>query len=299
MKNAYTELIESTLNSLIEDERFMGEEFVFYIHENEGEYLAHTKRTQKSLGKKVINGILLDQSEVPIALKDLNAWSIRKTLEVSIPVDLTASDVENGVYTNGIQYALDVITKMTRQLVGETLTIELDGVDYACVVNCSSPFVGTIADYTKVGRSIPVSVDLVWRVFDGILANNVNIEIGVEKDGEYEFAKAIIVDGAIVRTRTGDTNAYDGDEEMKTTILQQGLTLKVTLPYKANGVAKAMMKDLLVGKLDTKYQVRYFDNVVATAEDAIEWDMVATELSISLAPNNFMGLGATLQIAKE
>ena len=36
MKNAYTELIESTLNSLIEDERFMCEEFVFYINENEG-----------------------------------------------------------------------------------------------------------------------------------------------------------------------------------------------------------------------------------------------------------------------
>lgn len=296
MKNAYTQFIENALNSRITDEKYMGEDFVFYVHENEGEFWAHTKKTQRTLGKAVINAVLLDESEVPIALKDLNAWETRKTLEIAVPVDITESDVENGVYTDGIGYAMSVINKVTRDLVGVTDTMTINGVEYAYVLNCSSAYVGTIGDYGKAGRIIPVSVEFVWRIFDGILANNVNIFISAH--GADEYSKAVLVDGAVVRTRTGDTNAYNGDSEMKTSILQQGLTLKITLPYKASGVSKTLMSDLLKGELGTTYDVRYFDNVVATENEPIEWQMVATEINAPLTPSNYIGISVILQIAK-
>lgn len=294
-KNAYTKFVEDRLNSLITDEQFMGEDITFYVHENEGEFWAKTKRTQRTLGKRVINAMLIDESEVPIAMKDLDAWETRKTLEVAVPVDITASDEENGVWTGGIEYAMSVINKFTRSIVGETSTITINGNTFNYVLNCGSAYVGTIGDYGKAGRVIPVSVSLVWRIFDGVLANEVHIELSTNGT---DFESAVLVDGSVVRTRTGDTNAYNDDQEMKTSILQQGLTLKVTIPYKHAGVSTTLVNDMLRGTLDRTYYVKFFDNVVATEEEPILWEMVATEINAPLTPANFIGIGVTLQIAK-
>lgn len=297
MRNAYTELINQKLNFSITDEKFMGGDFEFYVHENEGEFKASTARTQRKLGKKIINAILLDEKEIPIAVKDLDAWLVRKTLEIAVPVDMTETEIENAtsIYTNGIGYAMSVINRFVKDLVGETETIKIENTNYAYVLNASSPVVGSIGDYGKVGRVIPVTVDLYWRVFQGILTNNVHIEIQKD-DGTYE--RAIVVDGSLVRTRTGDTNAYNGDQEMKTDILQQGLSIKIAVPYVKDKLGAMFMKDLLEGVIERKYSVRYWDTVVATNTNPITWTMVATEINVPLTPSSFMGITVTLQIAK-
>ncbi len=296
IRNTYTEFIEDKLNALIGNERFMNEPFEFYIHENEGEFWAHTKRTQRTLGKKVINAVLLDEKQTPIALKDLDAWEMRKTLEIAVPVDMTETDSSNGAYTNGIGYAMGVLNELSRSLVGETGTIAIDNVNYTYVLNCSTPNVGSIGDYGKAGRVIPVTIDLVWRIYNGILSNNVHIEIQ-DANGNYE--RAVLVDGSLVRTRTGDTSAYNGEQEMKTSILQQGLAIKIAVPYRATGIGKMFMADLLTGDVEKTYRVKYWDNVVATSDAPIAWTMVATEINVPLQPASFMGITVTLQIAKE
>ena len=310
----YQEKIQQMLNNALAElggAKYMGDDIVFYVHKNEGEYRAKTQGTQREKGKFIINCILIDQASTPIALQDLNAFEKRQSLDIVVPVDLTCTDLENGIYTGGVDYAIAVIEQFTQDAIGTTSTITVGDEEYSFVLTVGKHFTGQEGYFSGIGKAVPVSVDIVWQVFDGVLGNN--IEVFVSAHGADEYTKALVVDGQAVRSKTGETAQYSEDvvqvdgagvyNEMKTTITQQGLTLKLQIPFKRTGVAKELAADLWKSNLEKIYDVRIYDSVnyIHTDDDTdnpLQLPMLADEITCPMTAGAFLSLTVRFVVAK-
>lgn len=305
----YRDFIQTKLNQLAEtaQTKYMGMPVVLFVHENEGEFKAKTKGTQREPSKYIIHSMLLDEGTMPIAVQGLNAFEKKQTLEVVVPVDLTATDYEQSIHTGGVQYIYDLLDVFTRSLIGETGNITVNGEECPFVLGVSKPEVGQIATYVKIGKAIPISVEFTWQVFvDGVFGNNVKLELALP--GSNDYIETIKIDGKVVRTRTGDTNQYatapsatppKDAEENKTTINQQSLIVTAIIPYKKSAVPIQLVRDMWQGNLKRVYRVRQYDGVAFTEDAPFEAEMVASEIQMPMTAGAPLTITVTLTISGE
>ena len=266
-----------------------GRNYQFYIHSNEGEFENAIKGTQKKLPTILINGVLLEQSSTPIPLKGLDSVLLMQSLQVIIPCD------ENEV-TGRADYALQAINAFVADVAGNAgIITDEGGNSYAYILSVSTPFVGTENYFGQIGKAVPATLQVSWQLIkDGVLANNVTMKMKA-KGSAANPTVVVLMDGAIVRTRTGDSSNVDNAEEMKTQITQQGLTIKVIMPYKRGDVSEMLFKDMLTGALQRVYELSYADGAQGVSAS---WDVVAREITASLTSGKGITVSATLEIAR-
>lgn len=292
---SYKDIIQTALNAQLNGEMYMGRPISFYVHTNQGDYEAALKSTQRKKGDWLINAVLLDDGTTPIALQGLNAFERRQTLEIAVPVDLTATDYTTGIFTDGIQYAMGAIEGFTRALNGSLDEMTIDGVAYSYVLGISKPYVGTEEWNAGIGKCIAVSVDLTWQMFDGVIGNEIVVKLSVHNENDY--TTALLIDGAAVRMRTGDTNQYEDDKDMRTSITQQSLTVKVIIPYKRTGVAKRLVQDLWNGAVDTTYDLIYYDGVAFDEDHPYTGVFTTKEINEPLSAGSALSITVTFELA--
>ena len=176
-----------------------GRNYQFYVHSNEGEFENAIKGTQKKLPTILINGVLLEQSSTPIPLKGLDSVLLMQSLQVIIPCD------ENKV-TGRADYALQAINAFVADVAGNAgIITDEGGNSYAYILSVSTPFVGTENYFGQIGKAVPATLQVSWQLIkDGVLANNVTMKMKA-KGSAANATVVVLMDGAIVRTRTGDS----------------------------------------------------------------------------------------------
>lgn len=269
-----------------------GQDFRFLIHCNEGDLQAKTGKTQRQKATVLINSVLIEQSSTPIPLKDLESVLMMQSLQVLVPCD------EERV-SGRAEYALSALNAFVADIAGNVgiLTDENEK-SYSYVLSASTPFVGTENYFGEVGKAIPVSLQISWQfIKDGVLANNVNMTLGVK--GSDVYPSVVLMDGAIVRTRTGDSTNVENSEEMETIITQQGLTVKVVMPYKRTDASAILFGDMLKGVLNRVYTLSYDDTVGKVVGNKGTWNVVAREITAALTAGKVMTLSATFEIARD
>ena len=169
--------------------------------------------------------------------------------------------------------------------------------NYSYVLSVSTPFVGTENYFGDVGAAIPISLQISWQfILDGVLANAVKMKLGV-KDSAVQHA-VVLMDGGIVRTRTGDSTNVENSEEMQTAVTQQGLTIKVIMPYKRNDASQMLFNDMLVGTLKRVYTLSYDDGDDVYDGVSATFNVCAREITAPLTAGKVMTISATFEIAK-
>lgn len=262
-----------------------GRGYSFFIHSNEGEYNGEINGSQKQLPTNVINGVLLEQSSTPVPLAGLNSILLMQSLEVLIPVNMTARRLL-GKRSGGIDYAMRALNAFVQSCAGLTGTIsDEDGKSFSYALSVSTPMVGSEDYYGEVGKAVPVTLQVSWQFIEnGVLANDVRITLN--------GTPVVLMDGAIVRTRTGDVSNVDGSEEMQTAITQQGLTFTLILPYKSGDISQILMQDMLTGKLKKTYTLSYSDKVLNHS-----WTVVSRSITSSLTAQKGISIVAVFEIA--
>ena len=270
-----------------------GQDFRFLVHCDECDLQAKTEKTQRQLPTILVNGVLIEQSSTPVPLEGLDCVLLMQTLQVLVPCD------EQRV-SGRAEYALTALNAFVADVAGNVgILTDENGKSYSYVLSVSTPFVGTENYFGDVGAAIPVSLQISWHfILDGVLANNVKMKLGVK--GSTTQYSVVLMDGAIVRTRTGDSTNVEGSEEMKTEITQQGLTIKVIMPYKRNDVSEVLYADMLRGSLERIYTLSYDDSDGSTAVGLqATWDVVAREITASMTSGKGITVSATLEIARQ
>lgn len=263
----------------------------FFIHSNEGEYNGEINGSQKQLPTNVINGVLLEQSSTPVPLVGLNSILLMQSLEVLIPVNMAARRLL-ARRSGGIDYAMKALNTFVQNCAGLTGTeTDDDSKSYSYALSISTPMVGSEDYYGEVGKAVPVSMQVSWQFIEnGVLANDVTITL----DG----TPVVLMDGAIVRTRTGDVSNVDGSKEMETAITQQGLTFKIVMPYKRDDVSYTLNQDMLSGTLDRVYTFTYNDNA-NNPNSTQSFQVCANEIVQTMTAGKGITISATLTIARE
>lgn len=262
-----------------------GMDYSFMIHSNEGEYEASVGGSQKELPTNLINGVLVEQSSTPVPLAGLNSVLLMQTLEVLIPVNMAARRLL-GKRSGGIDYAMKPLNAFVQACAGLTGTMPDDeGKSFSYALSVSTPMVGSEDYYGEVGKAVPVTLQVSWQFIEnGVLANDVTITL----DG----TPVVLMDGAIVRTRTGDVSNVDGSEEMQTAITQQGLTFTLIMPYKKGDVSAKLVKDMLKGPLPETYLLQYDDGI-----NNFSWQVVARSITQSLTAQKGISLVGMFEIS--
>lgn len=271
-----------------------GRDYKFIIRTNAGDYEHSTGGTQKKLATLLINGLLIEQTSTPIPLKGLDSVLLMQTLNILIPCDMTRDK------QNRIEYAMNALTAFVSDVAGNAGNLSDSKKNkYAYVLSVSTPYVGQEALESEIGYCVPVSLQVSWQLIkDGVLANNVTMKMKA-KGSAANPTVVVLMDGAIIRTRTGDSSNVDGSEEMKTEVTQQGLTIKVIMPYKRGDVSAMLFKDMLTGALQRIYELSYADGDGDTAQGvSASWDVVAREITASLTSGKGITVSATLEIAR-
>lgn len=290
------QLAESLMTRLNQFAGTLGKrKYQFFIHSNEGEFNNAINGTQKQLPTVLVNAVLLEQSSTPLPLRGLGSVLLMQTLQVLVPCDTSLA-------TGRADYALQALNAFVADVAGNAGNMkDADGNEYAYVLSMSTPFVGVENYFGQVGEAVPVTLQVSWQfIADGVLANNVKITLGV-KDSEDIPKAVVLMDGAIVRTRTGTPSNVDGSEEMQTDITQQGLTLKLIMPYKRTDASLILYRDMIKGNLKRVYNVTYDDSVDWSPAEGIvqSWNMVAREITASLTAGMGITITATFEIARD
>lgn len=271
-----------------------GRDYKFIIRTNAGDYEHSTGGTQKKLATLLINGLLIEQTSTPIPLKGLDSVLLMQTLNILIPCDMT------GDKQNRIEYAMNALNAFVSDVAGNAGNLSDSKKNkYAYVLSVSTPYVGQEALESEIGYCVPVSLQVSWQLIkDGVLANNVTMKMKA-KGSAANPTVVVLMDGAIVRTRTGDSSNVDGSEEMKTEVTQQGLTIKVIMPYKRGDVSAMLVRDMLTGALQRVYELSYDDGDGDTVQGvSASWDVVAREITAPLTSGKGITVSATLEIAR-
>lgn len=273
-----------------------GREYSFFIHSNEGEYIAEIDGSQKRLPTDVLNGVLIEQSSTPVPLAGLNSILLMQSLTVVIPVNMAARRLI-GKRSGGIDYAMKSLNAFVQRCAGLTGTIsDDDGKSFSYALSVSTPMVGTEDYYGEIGKAVPVNMQVSWQFIEnGVLANDVTITL----DG----TPVVLMDGAIVRTRTGDVSNVDGSEEMQTAITQQGLTFRIVMPLKRGDVSSVLKRDMLTGNLGKTYTLVYDDRPVVNGTvtnngDRVSVNVCTQEITQTMTAGKGITLSVTLTIAR-
>lgn len=271
-----------------------GRNYKFIIRTNASDYEHSTGGSQKQLATLLINGLLIEQTSTPIPLKGLDSVLLLQTLNILIPSDTT------GAKQNRIEYAMNALNAFVSDVAGNAGNLsDSSKNNYAYILSVSTPYVGQETIESEIGLCVPVSLQVSWQLIkDGVLANNVTMKMKA-KGSSANPTVVVLMDGAIVRTRTGDSSNVDGSEEMKTEVTQQGLTIKVVMPYKRGDVSEMLFKDMLTGALQRVYELSYTDGDGNTVQGvSASWDVVAREITASLTSGKGITVSATLEIAR-
>lgn len=273
-----------------------GREYSFFIHSNEGEYIAEIDGSQKRLPTNVLNGVLIEQSSTPVPLAGLNSILLMQSLTVVIPVNMSARRLI-GKRSGGIDYAMKALNAFVQSCAGLTGTeSDDDGKSFSYALSVSTPMVGTEDYYGEIGKAVPVTMQVSWQFIEnGVLANDVTITL----DG----TPVVLMDGAIVRTRTGDVSNVDGSEEMQTAITQQGLTFRIVMPLKRGDVSSMLKRDMLTGNLGKTYTLVYDDRPVVNGTvtnngDRVSINVCTQEITQTMTAGKGITLSVTLTIAR-
>ena len=107
------------------------------------------------------------------------------------------------------------------------------------------------------------------------------------------------IEVGITGTRVTEMNSKDNNNDMTATVLQQGLTIKCSLPLVTESenatVAQQLFSDMLSGSLDTSYSV----TVNTPFGVSQTFQMVATEITSSSPIGSVVTMTATFVIASE
>ena len=265
-----------------------GRKYQFLIHSDEGEYDDAIDGNQKELPTNLLNGVLIEQNSTPIPLAGLNSVLLMQTLEVLIPVNTAQWLLRIGKRSGGIDYAMKVLKNFAQACAGLTgSATDEEGKTFSYALSVSTPSVGAENVYGEIGRAVPVTMQVSWQFIEnGVLANDVTITL----DG----TPVVLMDGAIARTRTGDSSNVDGSNEMKTVITQQGLTFTVIIPYKRGDVSATLMQDMLDANLEKTYELAYQDPIINRS-----WTVVCRSITSSLTAQKAISIVATFEIARE
>lgn len=263
--------------------------FGFSIYAEQKEYKgALADETRKSLPKPLINGVLISLPSSIVPLQNLKSYTASQTLDLLVPCDPKAPD-------NGITEAMSVIQAFVENTAGLAGVLNEEnadgtetGVSYAYVVSPQLPQVGTASVQGLGFWYVPVSVFMTWQFIEGgVVGNTVKVTV----DGEA----VLVMEGGFERTRVTETNNKDNSEEMKATIGQQGLTMRVVTPYIKGGVGQKLVQDLLTGSLGKTYAVTCDDGVISP----VTWKMVATEIKQGIAAGTPVSVSAVMTIASD
>lgn len=286
--------LETQLNAFPINKNGMA--YTFMVHSNEAEYEAFVGGGQKELPTNLINCVLLEQSSTPVPLAGLNSVLLMQTLEVLIPVNMVARRLL-GKRSGGIDYAMKPLNAFVQACAGLTGTeSDDDGKSFSYALSVSTPMVGSEDYHGEVGKAVLVTMQVSWQFIEnGVLANDVTITL----DG----TPVTLMDGAIVRTRTGDVSNVDGSEEMQTAITQQGLTFKVIMPLKRGDVSTSLKHDMLAGNLSKTYTLAYDDRIIVDGNptnngDVISLQVCAQEIVQTMTAGKGITLSVTLTTAR-
>ncbi len=292
---AMAKFLETQLNAFPVSKN--GSDYSFIVHSNEGEHEAYVGGSQKELPTNLINAVLLEQSSTPVPLAGLNSVLLMQTLNLLIPVNMAARRLL-GKRSGGIDYVMKPLNQFVQACAGLTGTMTDDeGKSFSYALSVSTPMTGTEDYYGEIGKAVPVTMQVSWQFIEnGVLANDVTITL----DG----TPVVLMDGAIVRTRTGDVSNVDGSEEMQTAITQQGLTFRVIMPLKRGDASSALKRDMLTGNLSKTYTLVYDDRPIVNGKptnngDVITVKVCAQEITQTMTAGKGITISATLTIARE
>lgn len=259
--------------------------FIFQIYANIGEYqAAQEDPTRKKLPTPIVNGVLIAFPAQIVPLQGVKSFAMQQLLTIYAPVKPSAE--VNGV---GIEEVMTVVNAFAESGAGLAGTMTDGENSYAYVFAPQLPSVGS-EGWDLGFAAIPVSISLAWQFIEGgVVGNNVKITVGGQE--------AVLLEGGFSRTRIADTNPREGSEEMTTVIGQQGLTLRVLVPYISGGVGQQLVTDALKGALDKTYAVTYTDGVAFTDSAPFAADMVTTGISFSFNPGTTCSVEATFVLA--
>ena len=259
--------------------------FVFQVYANIGEYqAAQEDPMRKKLPTPIVNGVLIAFPAQIAPLQGVKSFVMQQLLTIYAPVKPSAE--VNGV---GIEEVMSVVNAFAESGAGLAGTMSDGENSYAYVFAPQLPSVGS--EGWELGMpAIPVSISLAWQFIEGgVVGNNVKITVGGQA--------AVLLEGGFSRTRIADTNPREGSEEMTTVIGQQGLTLRVLVPYISGGVGQKLVTDALTGALDKTYAVTYSDVVAFTDNAPFSALMVATNIAFSFNPGTTCSVDATFVLA--
>lgn len=293
MIDAYTiaNKIENRLNEIAKGAEAP---FVFKVYPEVGDYKAAIlDETRKTLPQPVVNCTLMSLPSQIVPLQNVRSYTMSQLLTVMAPL---APGIRKGTeeFERSIEPVMDILRAFVEDSAGYAGTIPEEPEEseelVAYVFAPQLPSVGVEAN-TGVGFWFaPVSVYFTWQFIEGgVVGNNVKITVGGQE--------AVLLEGGFSRTRIADTNPREGSEEMTTVIGQQGLTLRVLVPYISGGVGQQLVTDALTGALDKTYAVTYSDGVAFTDSSPFAADMVTTGISFSFNPGTTCSVDATFVLA--
>ena len=276
-----------------------GRKYQFLIHSDEGEYDDAIDGNQKELPTNLLNGVLIEQNSTPIPLAGLNSVLLMQTLEVLIPVNAAQWLLMRGKRSGGIDYAMSALNNFVEACAGLTGSLtDNENKTFSYALSVSTPSVGAENVYGEVGRAVPVTMQVSWQFIEnGVLANDVTITLRPADAHTSDGTPVVLMDGAIVRTRTGDVSNVNGSEEMQTAITQQGLTFKIVMPLKRGDASEMLKNDMLQGNLDRVYTLTYNDS--GNASDTLSFQVCANEITQTMTAGKGITLSVTLTIARQ
>lgn len=272
-------IIQNQLNGVATDLPFD-----FLIHASMGDYVAAEGGSQKKMPKPLINGIIQTLPSSIIPLQAVKSYVATQMLTIIAPTQPNAPE-------NGIAQVLNAVQAFVESQAGFTGSMtDTDGMDYSYIFAPQLPQVGQLSD--DIGFwYIPITVSLTWQFIAGGVTSN---QIVITVDNE----KVILLEGGFSRTRICETNNKSNSEELTSTATQQGLTLRIVVPFIRSGLGAKLISDMLIGSLDLTYTVTYDDGLTRTTSgQAPSFEMVATEIKESIAAGTVVSITATLVIA--
>lgn len=120
--------------------------------------------------------------------------------------------------------------------------------------------------------AVDVSISIGWQIMkDGAISNQYVLKI--------DDTEAIWLDLTLNRTRIPEPVNKATDQEMKTHIIQQGLTMNVALPLQNVGVGHTLFIDSLTGAVEKAYKVEIGTKEGDVFTSIYSCKMVATQIT--------------------
>lgn len=279
--NSIANTIQTALNA---QSTSVSASYQFRIFADMGDYEANNKSTltnpQKQSATPYVDGVLMLLPSNITPLTTIKSYGLSQMLTILAPTTREQGE-------DGISGVLEVVKAWVENWAGQTGTLD----DVAYVVAPQLPQVGVLSN--DIGFwYVPISVLVTWQFVEGgVLGNQITISVN--------GTSALTIELGITRTRVTEMNSKDNNDDMTATVLQQGLTIKCSLPLVTESenatVAQQLFSDMLSGSLETSYSV----TVNTPFGVSQTFQMVATEITSSSPIGSVVIMTATFVIASE